>query len=1446
MADQQALRRSQHCSWRSKASAFALALQIVWIGPVAAEDLSPEARSALERGVTAARGQQWLVALQQFDIALEKSPTSPEVLFNLALANDRMGGREIRAIGWYRAYLAIAPKAANREQILARVGELENASRASAYRLIDKALAANRLLPTPGDRNGGLLDIGRAHAKLGDGPGALAIVASTMPENMGTYYIDNAYVALAGELAKAGDLTNADSAIRKIVAADARDGGIDSIASALTSLKRIDEALAYAGNIKGPRRVQTYLDVAQAQAKAKDQVGAHRTLENAISAMNSLAAGDRTPSRFKSIIGTAVILKDLDTAKKQLAMAVAVLNALPKDKRTVDGPENLIEAATGLNDLETARRLYAGINWNSPAAKYADKPHVIYLMTEAYVKARRFADARALQIKITDKFWRQNAVNDISIAMRERSSKLDSEVRKLIRAEKLADAEALLAREPQVEFGVLRTVLADAYTKARNSNAAVRILNGAASAIARETNPGASTRVRVALVDSYRYAGRLNDARRMLDAAATPATLTALQKEPSQASLVDSIVRQYGKLMSAEMQVKNAAAAKSAAAAAIKASTFIKEAPSRGSALQPLAEYAPGFGLAPAINAVALSMPSGSSRDEIFEDLAKGYGAAGARDKAAAAVAKIENPGKRKGALISAIRGYTAAGDWAGALELANDQTVTAALNSLIAIDMLSAGLVTEAMSLESKFAGSAPDLDRYLTALALYFGNSGDFERAEATALRLSDPNGQLSTFRSIVYIADSLAGRAKAKAIFERALKLYGALATPDRLKLCNAPYVVNADVDEHATYKALVTQCRDAVLTAARALKPGQARNVALAKAFEDESRREYVGHMLLNAAAMRSSYDRSSAINHALNIINKEGAAEKYIQLSRDFTAFSERDYLSVMSSAATDAGNKTLANDLMHRWYDLVQADDDDRDRDLGTMVAKLIAMDQLDTAAAILPHIKSASSQFSPLLALATAMVRSGKTNEAIPFIRQAAEKARIANFPYYYDNVARLAAEARDYATAAALQEEFPESYQFSGQIALTAQLLKSGEASRIGASLAAADEALGKDKAITRWYHAPAVAANEAWAGDEKRLANLIARAPQPRFAATMLISAADGYAKAKMANKAREALARALELLHIHRPDFAGWAESRIALAESVVDPANAAKRMMAIGDAEWRTRGAVQLSRAMMSQHEEKQAIALLGALSQFQVAQGDLLLSVVRYLVSHGSGAQAREFIGKMSDTATRDQMRRSLVLLEARRDETEAAISDASTVENAVLRAYLHVDLAAAFAERGQNPQALLINLTANRLAETVTDPIVKSDILTSIAQNQSHLSAGSGEAVKAKAIAVAGTIADIADRDVALRWAEGLDFKKIEAGQQQASKLASDFGDKWRRYITYTLNGELYAGIDVFVRSLTSKDPRQIVASLAQAAGDIGVRISEMQKVSADWTANH
>ncbi|MBT3926521.1 MAG: hypothetical protein HOF33_06000, partial [Rhodospirillaceae bacterium] len=215
--------------------------------------LPAEASQAMQYGVAAAKQQEWQVAIKYFAKAREAAPYAPKVLFNLALAYNNAGNRELVAIAWFRAYLAAAPGAANAEQVRARIIALKIKVEADAAKLIAKAHEA-----------AGQIDLDALHQ---NSSGQHALVYIALAEAMTGDF--SAATATAERISDANSRLDAYSSIAK------KQAEAGDIAGAGATLARIPDDYIYG-------KWYRYLDIAEAQGRAGDIDGAHHSIALAI------------------------------------------------------------------------------------------------------------------------------------------------------------------------------------------------------------------------------------------------------------------------------------------------------------------------------------------------------------------------------------------------------------------------------------------------------------------------------------------------------------------------------------------------------------------------------------------------------------------------------------------------------------------------------------------------------------------------------------------------------------------------------------------------------------------------------------------------------------------------------------------------------------------------------------------------------------------------------------------------------------------------------------------------------------------------------------------------------------------------------------------------------------------------------------------------------------
>jgi tetratricopeptide (TPR) repeat protein len=238
-------------------------LMALWIGLVvsavtlpsalAQSTLSPEAKTALQEGIAAAKFQNWDSAQKYFDEALAAAPGAPEVLFNQGLLYDRKGGAELVASAWYRAYLAAAPKAQNRSQVEARLIELHAGAEARAAKYMATAKEAARQL-------------------------APAVSVYFLP---GQSNCEGGFRELLGREISVGHFESVDEIVAWFQGNECHNDFLHSIVSAMFFLEQPQEAPRYIEKISGPWKVGALRLYATVKWMEGDKTSALKLVEEA-------------------------------------------------------------------------------------------------------------------------------------------------------------------------------------------------------------------------------------------------------------------------------------------------------------------------------------------------------------------------------------------------------------------------------------------------------------------------------------------------------------------------------------------------------------------------------------------------------------------------------------------------------------------------------------------------------------------------------------------------------------------------------------------------------------------------------------------------------------------------------------------------------------------------------------------------------------------------------------------------------------------------------------------------------------------------------------------------------------------------------------------------------------------------------------------------------------
>jgi tetratricopeptide (TPR) repeat protein len=227
--------------------------------------LPPSAQRAFQKGLRAAEKGDWAKALDLLEQARQQAPQAPEVLCQLARTESQIGGRELRAMAWFEAYLAVNPHSPDRAQVETEMTALETKVHANVARLI---AAARSSLPQVSEHTGKesvgrrvvsqprdalLREIGDTQVETGDYAGALQTASGLEDSTVGAWIME------------------------KVVKAQVRRG---DIAGALETAKQVPNVLTFSSS-RPPQmasaRAESYISIAVEQAKRGDAADAKQS-----------------------------------------------------------------------------------------------------------------------------------------------------------------------------------------------------------------------------------------------------------------------------------------------------------------------------------------------------------------------------------------------------------------------------------------------------------------------------------------------------------------------------------------------------------------------------------------------------------------------------------------------------------------------------------------------------------------------------------------------------------------------------------------------------------------------------------------------------------------------------------------------------------------------------------------------------------------------------------------------------------------------------------------------------------------------------------------------------------------------------------------------------------------------------------------------------------------
>jgi hypothetical protein len=180
-----------------------------------------------------------LLATRYFQDARKIAPNSPEIYYNLGLAESKIPGRELRAICWFGAYLAATTNAPNAAAVKDQIDALDIKSQSNISHLIQSVRdAAGKISDTIPEYC--LAQIAGLWAETGDMTSAMQTAGSIQD----AYRKNQALADIADGQAEAGDIVGA------LKTADA----IPDALSKSTEFRSIENAQKNAGDMEGARK----------------------------------------------------------------------------------------------------------------------------------------------------------------------------------------------------------------------------------------------------------------------------------------------------------------------------------------------------------------------------------------------------------------------------------------------------------------------------------------------------------------------------------------------------------------------------------------------------------------------------------------------------------------------------------------------------------------------------------------------------------------------------------------------------------------------------------------------------------------------------------------------------------------------------------------------------------------------------------------------------------------------------------------------------------------------------------------------------------------------------------------------------------------------------------------------------------------------------------------
>ena len=1411
----------------------------------AAPVMPKKAENALKLGLGAAQKQDWTEAVKNFQSALYLAPAAAQIVFDMGLANDKMGGHPWAALAWYRAYLSLLPDPAKAPEVAARVAALEAQEVATEQALIARAKAVNHQVPA-NIQLSGLEQIANAEAAIGHSAAALRTIAGAstivLAGPRGNYPLqmwldlakgnrDDAYAQVTTALTKANDLASADIALSRITGINAyshaRSAARLNISEALADNGRYDEAGLYAEKLTGASRESAFQHLGEAQFQTGDRAAAKLSLDKAVATLDG-----PTCKQFDCIYIGAELLPSLGR---------------------IQGLASAQQFYGRLQHLATSRNVVS-----------------LNIMRENFVgvlaNAGHIAEAKAVAARISGGTkpgsFHALALSEIASARSNQTNAMINRLNgQLTAAADLAGVKAVVAATTlPIDLQTFPTWrrIANIYRKFDDDADALHVLHQLQKMMAHQPPTLNRATAQLDLAQAFAELHQNSAAAALVIHLAVKPFLPAMLRQHDPYHQAEALADSLAMVAAAQAKAGDLRSARVSAQKAMAILSQLNLKTIYVGNLVSVCTNAPRLALEAPCETLAARLPAGGTRDNLYGTLVAAYAGAlegdgrkAALDKINLLIPKIDNAQQRVNSLQPILSRLAALADWDDAVKLAAGLPVPMAT---LAQQMMAHGNLRKASSLVPQFSANVQLLASYKAERAEHLAENGDINGAIAAAQQITDASLRVAPLYEIARTAFRWGGpdaKLAASAADATFIEFYarpnfgcwsGAQITPSSEPAWNKPNLppsMQKCLSQRAGWMLVNTQWR--------CCHRGPDMPMALRHAYQQA--RFWADRDLLAKAMSTKAAERATADRNAIALLYGDGALEL---ANSQFTAHPN----VVLSDAAQRLGedNPTAAHALAMRLMAKAGATKADvpKAQLLSQAFNGLLAADDLHGATALLPEISDQYTRLAALRQLSQRAQFRHAANAAALLTQEVADDHQ-QNQDYYLADMPRRALElgllplARQ-ALARYLASE-PQSWCMS-EYGYSAGLLEHGARERAAARLKADLSRLDTLTPALRSSCAVKLATALAWAGQNDWLAGLLAKAPDAALLAQELRGAARGAARAGDLVASRQWLTKALAARKSQRPDFAGWSQALMAEAQAALDPTAAAKAALAISDPLWRARAVAKLAQARFAVSDLEGGTKLLEDSAPLHDRVLDMALArAARWLYGQGHSQRGRAVIGRISARTLREATWHFCLLTAARLQPDADPFRDANQITNPAEKAYLLIDLTALLHSQHRDDLSEKALRQAQTLASNISDPLVKADVTAWVARLAAADLPDFAATAQAAASAITKALPDPAIRQAMRELPEAtLDLTKPAAPgslarteallNARSKKIESDV----IQFVPNLTYAQDLGDVAAYLRVVASKNPEVVVGELTGAVTDRAAKLASLHRLVRSW----